>query len=718
MFSIFAGLTVADTGGTADTGTSNNDTIVVGNGNNDVIGGPGSDHLNGIGHNNITAGNGNNYLIGDDGLIDFTNIAGANFVGRAELVDPLYFGNSTIVAGNGVNSIIGGSGSNTITVGNTNTAGSGSDDIILGSDGEIVQAFSNGKLILNSDGTAHRDVVLEQVGQITASIALDSAGDAAVGDLAAIAGANLVLLTGEFTSGGSLVVSQAPANAWETQALLLSLLAYGNNTITVTGVNNSTIIGQGANNTITVHGGGNNTIFGNTASNTVPDETNIPSIIDAVDIVSSAVASIVVPATETGTTAQLVVPNINLLPSALTTNAPQLQVPPPGFGTLAGIPDSGNLALTGGNYLQVFASVVPSLLNGSPALPGSNTINVNNSGNNTIFGNYGDFGALVTTGITQIDNQLQGLSVTMLGLLSELSALSTVQDAVSGETPVDIDGGNNHITVVGAGNDTIFGNSGEYLVPDVAFAQGSGSLASNAVALDTYLLEMQEVFGDMSFVANQAGAAIISSYHGPAAHLLDFDNNTINLSASSGADLVAGNTGIVIMPGAGPAADNWATGVSSGTLQSVRQQLTGLESTFDSALKSQFAADHPFTATDAAAASTGVGFDLEIGNNTISGGAGNSILSGNTAIILDPVLGGGEDGSDTASAFQSIMVTAVDRLFLGAFSRPTADAEFGALPRISPPGIGRAAAASSLTIRPAAISRSIATTSAPATAAT
>ena len=50
-------------------------------------------------------------------------------------------------------------------------------------------------------------------------------------------------------------------------------------------------------------------------------------------------------------------------------------------------------------------------------------------------------------------------------------------------------------------------------------------MASNAAALDTYLLEMQEVFGDMSFVANQAGAAIISSYHGPAAHLLDPETN-------------------------------------------------------------------------------------------------------------------------------------------------------------------------------------------------
>ena len=51
------------------------------------------------------------------------------------------------------------------------------------------------------------------------------------------------------------------------------------------------------------------------------------------------------------------------------------------------------------------------------------------NGNDVIFGDYGIIGALPTTGISQIDAQLQGLSVTMLGLLNQFSALSTVQDA-------------------------------------------------------------------------------------------------------------------------------------------------------------------------------------------------------------------------------------------------------------------------------------------------
>jgi hypothetical protein len=187
---------------------------------------------------------------------------------------------------------------------------------------------------------------------------------------------------------------------------------------------------------------------------------------------------------------------------------------------------------------------------------------------------------------------------------------------------------------------------------------------------------MQELFGDMSFVAHVAGSRVVGSYSGPASHLLDIENNTINASNNSGSDLIAGNTGIVVMPGDDAASTaNWATGVSSSTLQSVSSQLQSLESNFDGALRSQFAADHPFAATDAAASAAGTGFDIFIGNNHIFGGSGNSILIGNTALALDPLIGSGANGNTDADALQALMVTAVDRLFLGAFSAPTADAE-------------------------------------------
>src|SRR5262249_35122456 len=149
--------------------------------------------------------------------------------------------------------------------------------------------------------------------------------------------------------------------AWEAQALLLSLQATGNNSISVGG-GNDVIVGQGHNNVISANGG-NDIIFGNGASNTAPITSDIPSIINAVATVGAPQGSqISVPAA-----GQLVVPTVNLLPSVLTTNTPQLQMPPPGFGTLSGIAKAGNLALPGGASLQVFASIVPSVFGGSPA---------------------------------------------------------------------------------------------------------------------------------------------------------------------------------------------------------------------------------------------------------------------------------------------------------------------------------------------------------------
>ena len=685
-------------GGTKDTGTSNNDIINVGNGNDAVIGGTGSDK--------ITAGNGNDYIIGGNGEIQYTVVNGVNTISRAQSAYGYSFGNNTIVAGSGVDSIIGGSGSNNITT------GYGPDDIVLGHDGEIVQAFNAaGGLMLNSDGQDHRDIVLEEIGTITGTVALDSLSDAASSmvsssaNAAALVSANLVLLAGAFNANGSQVILPAAtgsraAAAWETEALLLSLVPAGNDNITVGWGNGDVVIGQGGNNTITVQNnpttgqGGNDILFGNWASNTEPFVSDIPSIVNAIVIAASNVAQIVVPVG-----GEIVVPSVNLEPSALTNSTPQLAMAPPGFGTLGALAGGGNLALSGSGspYLTVYASVVPSVMNGSPALPGNNIINGGN-GNDVIFGNFGQLGALPTTGIADIDAQMQGLSVTMLGLLTEYSALATAQDTLAVAQglfqPFTVISAANNTINVGSGNNTVFADSGDYYVPGVAFAQMStGTLATNAVALDTYLLDMQEVFADMSFVVHEAGQQVIASFAAKedfsgvfnaktplraAEFDLELGNEHITVNGN-GNDTIVGDDGFVIMPGVGTTGANWAAGVSSATLATVNTQLNALESSFDTALKAQLTADHPFTASDSAAAqflfNGGYGIELDIGNNTINGGGGASILIGGDALILDPVIAVGSSGSANSAALQATMVTAIDRLFLGAYSVAAATAE-------------------------------------------
>ena len=649
-------------------GTTDNDTIIVGDGNDVVIGGSGAD--------TITAGNGSDYVLGDNGNVQYVQVNGLNMVNRAQSTDWFYGAGDTISVGNGVDSIIGGDGNDTITAGN------GNDDLIIGDNGQIVQAFNaDNSLRLNSDGNLHRDIVLEEAATITGAVALDTQSDAALSNLASITSADLVLLAGAFNADGSQLISQT-TGAWETQALLLSLVADGNDTITV-GSGNDVIIGQGGNNTINANGG-NDIIFGNAASNTSPVASDIPWIVNAVVIAStSGDAQIALPVA-----GQIVVPSVNLLPSALTPNMPQLEMAPQGFGALGGLAQGGTLALGASSaHLSIFASVVPGLLNGSHALPGSNIINGGN-GNDTIFGNYGVIGALPTTGISAIDAQLQGLSVTMMGLVTQFSALSTAEDAlnVAKGTPTspNLIAAENNVITVGNGNDTIFGNVGEYLIPDVAFAQGSGSLASNAVALDTYLLDMQEVVAEMSYVAHEAGQQAINAFGAianPAAssHLIDIGNDTITITGS-GSNLVVGDNGIVLMPGVGTTTSNWATGVASGDafVGAVAALAAGVRLRCDDWRRSlrPTIRSRPATAPRRSRCSTRhSNFTFVIGNDTINGGSGNSILIGDDGLILDPVIAPGQNGAANATALQALMVADVDRLFLGPYSAAAATAE-------------------------------------------
>ncbi len=530
-------------------GWAGNDVIVAGKGNDVVIGGFGADQ--------ITTGTGEDAIVGGNGyaLITPTGVTSLVFT-----TAPYATGGGNTIQGRAVGTgkgehalIIGGAGSNNIN-------GGASDDIILGGYGKIAGALNpDGSELLNSDGSWHRDVVTEEVGTITGTVELDSAGNALQPSLASsLLNADVVLLAGAYDSTGAKIIN-SDDNAWQTEALLVRLLSAAGSTI-YGGSGNDVIIGANGNNTIT-GGSGNDTIFGNGASNTLSTETDMPHIVDGFVITAEAGVSL-------PTNGQLVTPAINLLPSALTPSAPQIELgPSTDAGSLRTMAQSGDLTGQNGSTLRVYASLVPDLIHNQNALPGSNTI-VGGSGNDVIFGNYGVLEALPTTGIAPIDAQLQGLSVSMLGMLDGFSALSTGQDALDiatgHPTPFTISAGNNTITG-GSGNDTIFGSSGEYLVPGT-LPMSSGSSSSSALALDSYLLDMQQVVGDMSFVTHEAGEQVITTFAtdtgfsgsdtgalGPATHLLDIGNNTI--TGGSGSDLIVGGNGFVVMPGvATPAA--------------------------------------------------------------------------------------------------------------------------------------------------------------------
>src|SRR5262249_20565318 len=159
------------------------------------------------------------------------------------------------------------------------------------------------------------------------------------------------------------------------------------------------------------------------------------------------------------------------------------------------------------------------------------------------------------TGIAAIDTELQGLSVSMLGLLTDLSALSYAQDAVATAqgvgTPHDVAFGNNVITA-GGGDNSIYGNSGRIYITGAGFdLPANGGYVQAVSAFATRLADMQRAIADLSYVAHEAGQQAINQFATlpgagaarPSAHTLSIDNNQIN--AGNGNNIVAGNNAIV-----------------------------------------------------------------------------------------------------------------------------------------------------------------------------
>src|SRR6202035_1295714 len=218
-----------------DTAFAGNDIIQVGQGNDLVIGGFGGDQ--------ITTGTGEDAIVGGNGYAQVTATGVTTLV--FSTAPYATGGGNTIRAGVGPGKghalIIGGGGSNNIN-------GGASDDIILGGYGKIVGALNpDGTELLNSDGSWHRDVVTEEVGSITGTVALDSSGHALQSDLApSLLNADVVLLAGAYDSTGAKIIN-SDSNAWQTEALLLRLLSAAGSTI-YGGTGNDVIIGANGNN--------------------------------------------------------------------------------------------------------------------------------------------------------------------------------------------------------------------------------------------------------------------------------------------------------------------------------------------------------------------------------------------------------------------------------------------------------------------------------------
>ena len=459
--------------------------------------------------------------------------------------------------------------------------------------------------------------------------------------------------------GGAKLINQ-DSGAWDTEAVLVDLVPADNDTI-YGDAGDDVLFGQRGNDKI-YGGDGNDTIFGDRASNTAAFATDLPLIMNTVLIIGQAAGlSFNLPAG-----GQLVVPAINLVPSALTPNSPQLELFQPGAGALYDLQQNTGLARADGSELAVYASVVTDIVHGGDALYGNDTIDGGN-GNDTVFGDDGAIFAPIETGFATIDKEISGPVRVDAGdarqsrhavLCGErvggcgwaLPARRSISPTATTRSPA--------ATAPTPSSATPAGSSCR---PPRNSISAAAACSRRPSASTRALQDMQQVVVDFAYTAHEATHDVINRYASvtqfsgafvpgaspvrAATHRLVLGNDTID--AGAGDDLVVGDNGFVVLTAVQSTANAPVNGVSAATFSAVNSALVAQDKARDDQLAAHIAADHPenwhnhIGSADPKAQwlfDNGQPFALTVGNDAIKGGTGDDTLVGDKLVVLRPTL--------------------------------------------------------------------------------
>ncbi|MER2250684.1 hypothetical protein ABS772_12255, partial [Methylorubrum podarium] len=686
-------------------GQQGDDTLSGGEGDDDITGG--HNVLGGAdGNDLINGGTGADVILGDNGVItrnvlvdDVKSVAWQRNPGpfadtvtrdvlRFDLID--FVGGDDAIAGGagddrifgqmGDDLIYGEEGSDEIVggLGRDRIDGGTGVDYLLGDEGRIVRAYGqDGSAVLNSDGTWHRDVVLEEIGTVTAAIATDSQSAAArTADLAErLARADLVLAVGARDGAGTRLTT-GEGGAWATSALTVSL-AKADDDILAGGDGNDVLFGQRGNDLL-MGGAGDDLIYGDRASNLAETASDKPAIVNAIRLIGAA--------PETGLVlplgGEVVVPAANLVPGALSAGAPRIEVYPAMAGLAADIAGSDPIRRGDGARLTVYASLVPSLYGTNGVLAGNDTIE-GGAGNDTIYGDSGETYTLDVTAYAALNAQIDKVSASMGDLLSVFATLGRGVDLMQGAAGRTIAYGNDTITG-GDGDDVIVGDAGRTIV------RGTGPLRSQSVeaalGLSDFLSDMRAVLTDLAMTGRAAQAPVTArletmaglplnqllAYGLPDAmrtgHTLSIGNDTIE--AGAGDDLVIGDTLVMLQPGVAralaafdPARAQDAASVEAAVAARAAERFTAMRQhlTADFPVDLKSAALHWFVTVGAR------GDRFHSGGDRITGGDGDDLLIGDTGFIQIPAASAAE-GRDVTAASLAEDRAQVDARVLGTGS--------------------------------------------------
>lgn len=587
-------------------------------------------------------------------------------------------GDDVLSGGAGDDDLIGGLGSDRL-------AGGAGSDILLGDVGYVHRALNaDGTARVNSNGSQHRDVYLEEVATLTGSIDLDTTPllerDS---DLARrIMQADLAVLAGGFTVGGAKYL-QAGNGAWNTSLLLFELAPAADDVLDG-GDGDDVLFGQRGNDTLR-GGRGNDVLFGDGATNVSLVTSDLPHVFNGLRVIETGVGGVILE--PFGSAVQL---PATLYPEPLGLNQPFFleftlghilpELLPEVSTALLNLAGAGPLQRADGVGWRPLVAFVPDVVRQACALPqvdaqgqiipgthladrcvlpGHDSLD-GGDGDDLLVGDNGLIYSPLISGLAEIDTAAQQAQNALDNVLHSLRTLGidhnhAEHDLRNVAHQRDLYVGQDRI-LGGAGADTIIGDNGLIMdtlvlglpVPEERFVAA-------ALAMHQHLRDVQRAALDLDLVLFEAHYQVLTELiqagpeplprvdHGH--HRLFVGNDTID--GQAGDDLVIGDYGILLtVPVTGVRFGQVEQGspVSTATWDAARAALTAQQTAWQSQQTAHRQQDHlqqPRTIDATALAQLVWDYDyaLQIGNDLIHGGDGRDTMWGDFGIIVAPSVG-------------------------------------------------------------------------------
>lgn len=477
-------------------------------------------------------------------------------------------------------------------LGNDNMSGGAGVDTMLGDVGIITHAYNpDGTPRINQNGSWHRDVILTDVGEITASVS------AATPSVEMFQTADVLLATGTTNPDGSQ----------RTDLQVISLFNDGYDAMSGDDGDDA-MFGQRGNDTM--HGGagndymqgnagddqvngdeGNDLVIGDDSNNLAAFNTEIPNVTRGLHLITRSAGVNI----NLGLDGVVVMPAVNLTPKMTYGLLPTLTLAPQQSRDNSPVPVIGNLQAGDGSVLQPLVAIVPNLVNHLDQLSGQDTVN-GGTGADLVVGD--DFSNVMPlrTGNPGIDPVLDQLTRQLYQLIYDVHDLELASMNAAPQTLTVMIG--NDVVDGGDDNDSVFGDNHLFFGPFVR------QMPNSTGDLWSLLTGLQSAIATVSYGVNQL---IPGSSLWPKPFSLSLGNDVVR--GGHGEDFLYADDNMTIAP--------------------ILNTLNYQHGSFWS---------YNLAGANRPARANFRDYDLQLGNDDMSGGGGHDLMVGGYSTIINPLV--------------------------------------------------------------------------------